>query len=226
MVGFSGGNPEVQMVLFGGEDAGGKVGESAGRVVGFVEIEEYLAVRLNIGDEVAAGRVCFIFRGRVPEAEEERAVLLFVDVELMGLPVEFKGYVSFHGELGFFACQIGEVRHFGAVVGGKGCGDLKSFVDVIPGTGGEGGAFLAFVIPNADAHAISALNHDHLYFFQFDVTWRFGNVGLKDGKVGLFIIDRHFMPCIGSERDRPAVIFEKTNVSRDTLGELDLVFGI
>lgn len=88
--GFAGYNPEVQVVLFGGKDAGGEVCEGAGRVVGFVEVDEDVSIRFHVCDQVAAGGVALIFTGGVPKADEERAVVLFVDVQLIIIFAEFK----------------------------------------------------------------------------------------------------------------------------------------
>ena len=225
-VGFTGSHSKIQMILFGGKDAGGKIGEGAGRVVGFVEVDEDLTIRLNIGDEVATGGVGFVLSGGVPETQEERSIFLFVDIQPVRCPIEFKGDITFHGEFGFFAGEVGEVCHFGVVIGGKSCGDAKGFVDFVPGAGGEGGAFLALVVPHADAHPIAALDDDHLYAFEFDIAGVFGNIGLENGKVGGIVVDCHFLPGNRPQRHRPAVVFEMTEVGQNPLWKLDFAFWV
>ena len=68
------------MILFWSKYTCSKVCEGAGRVVGFVEVDENFVLRFNICDEVTACRIGYsVFAGVVPEADEVSFVIFFVE---------------------------------------------------------------------------------------------------------------------------------------------------
>src|SRR5688572_22794790 len=138
LVGFPRGHPKIKMVLLRREDACCKIGEGTRRAVGLVEVNEDLAVRLLIGDQVTASGVGFVLGGWVPKADEEGAILLLVDVELILMVIKIKGEISLHREFRFFSGDVREIGLFGVFVGGVFCRDAKILIDVVPGAGGEG----------------------------------------------------------------------------------------
>jgi hypothetical protein len=87
---FSGGYPEIQMILFGGKNAGGEICEGAGWAVGFVEIYKYSPIGFHVYYKVAPSGVGIFLAGRVPKANEECTVIFLVDVKLVDLSIEFK----------------------------------------------------------------------------------------------------------------------------------------
>ena len=62
---FPGGHPEIQVILLGGEDTSGKICEGAGRTIGFVEVNKYLAIGFHVCYKVASGGVGIFLAGWV-----------------------------------------------------------------------------------------------------------------------------------------------------------------
>jgi len=94
------------MVLLGGKDTGGKVGEGTGWVIGFIKVEDERSIRLKVGDQITPGGIGFIFAGGVPKAQEEGVLIFFVDIQFVGFAVELEGDIAFDRELGFFAGEV------------------------------------------------------------------------------------------------------------------------
>ena len=71
LTGFDGG---LQVIFLRGEGAGGVIGESARRVVGFIEIHENHAILMGIGVMITTGWIRGVAVGRIHELDEEPVI--------------------------------------------------------------------------------------------------------------------------------------------------------
>ncbi len=216
---------EIQSILFRRKDTGGKICEGAGRAVGFVEVNEYFAA-FFICYEIAACGIGFILAGWVPKANEECAIIFFVDIEFVVFSVELKREIAFNGKFGFFACQVREISLFRAVIGGIGGWDAEILVDVEPGTGGECSSLFALIIPQAHTKPVTTLNDHESDILYCDKTWIFGGIELQDGEVGLLVIYCNFLANVGTQTDRLAVVFDVANGGGGALRQLNFTFWV
>ena len=74
------------------------------------------------------------------------------------------------------------------------------------------------VIPHAHAKPVSTLNDHEADIFQFDETGVLRNIGLQNGKVGVFIVHVNLVSINGAQAYRFAVVFKIANDCADGVG--------
>src|SRR5690349_23745028 len=99
---------DVQVIFLRREGTGGIFGERTGRTVGFVEVDEYLAVFMGVGVMIATGRIRWIAIGQIHELDEQAAVWQLLDNELMLLSIYFKKEIALHR---FIQNGTEDIRH-------------------------------------------------------------------------------------------------------------------
>ena len=128
---------DIQMIFLRREGAGGILCEGTGRTVGFVEINEYLAIFVRVGVMITTGWIGRVAVGQVHELDEETVVRQFLDYQFMFLSIQFKGDKALHGFIQDRAQDIGHLHDFGGLITGIRGRDAQLFFDGIPLSAGE-----------------------------------------------------------------------------------------
>jgi hypothetical protein len=206
VVEFAGFDRDGQAAGGSGQRAGGVGGEGAGRVIGFVEVEDDGVPGGDRGFQEAAGAVGGFAGGAVLEDEEERA---FVDgrVKAEGLALE--------AELGVAGAELvdaeaedgGDAEGLGWVVAMVGGLDAVLGADGVPAEAVEVAAGFGVGVLDADADAVAALDDEHEDLAGLDdVGGLIAGVGFEDdGGGGGFSVDEDADAGGGVEGDAAVV---------------------
>ena len=226
VVEFAGFDRDGQAAGGSGQRAGGVGGEGAGRVVGFVEVEDDGVAGGDGGFQEAAGAVGGFAGGAVMEDEEECA---FVDgrIEAEGLALEAEFGVAGAGGVNARAEYGGDTEGFRRVVAMVFGFDAVFGADGIPAETVEVAAGFGVGVLEADADAVAAFDDEHLNLAGLDdIGGLFAEIGLEDGGCGGLAIDEDVGAGGGVESDAAIVEGEDAGMGGSVAGgESDIGVG-